>query len=359
MALATAGAEGRALWLEWSATSEKFEPHEAEAKWASFKPGGTHWKSVFVKAKDAGWSGESARAEPVQPASISNSFLVCAEDIEEEVTEWAWHHRLPKGALTLIAGMPATGKSTLAFSLAATISNGGKWPDDTDAPRGKVVIWSGEDSVATIRARLRVMGADLKNVFIVNGTRIADNGNKVVFDIREHMPPLAEEIETLGDVAMVIVDPIISMVTGDAHKSGDVRQGLQPLIDLLNKTGAVGVGITHFSKNTSGRHALDRVTGSLAFGAAPRMVWCTVAEPAAPGARAQYRVVMVKSSLGPEGMGGYSYTFGREGHRGQGAQGRGHVHRGVLRWWATAICCLRRSRSRGARDARARGLPSG
>ena len=48
--------------------------------------------------------------------------------------------------------------------------------------------------------------------------------------------------------------------------------------------GCAVLGITHLSKNSSGREPLDRVTGSVAFGAVARVVLATVkaADPNAP-----------------------------------------------------------------------------
>ncbi len=53
MALKTANAKGKKLWLEWSARSNKFEERDATNTWESFRPAGTHWKSVFTHAQSA------------------------------------------------------------------------------------------------------------------------------------------------------------------------------------------------------------------------------------------------------------------------------------------------------------------
>ena len=70
----------------------------------------------------------------------------------------------------------------------------------------------------------------------------------------------------------MIVDPIVSAVAGDSHKNAEVRRGLQPLVDVGQKLGAAVLGISHFSKGTAGREVIERVTGSLAFGALARIV---------------------------------------------------------------------------------------
>lgn len=51
-----------------------------------------------------------------------------------------------------------------------------------------------------------------------------------------------------------------------------MRRGLQPLTDLAASMRCALLGITHFSKGTGGRDPVERLTGSLAFGALARVV---------------------------------------------------------------------------------------
>lgn len=55
MALKTLGDTGRGLWLDWSATSEKFDAADAARVWESFKGQGITHKTVFSEAQSAGW----------------------------------------------------------------------------------------------------------------------------------------------------------------------------------------------------------------------------------------------------------------------------------------------------------------
>lgn len=62
LALKTLGDEGIDLWLEWSATSDKFDAQGALDKWASFSPTATGYQSIFAKARLAGWKNRSYAA---------------------------------------------------------------------------------------------------------------------------------------------------------------------------------------------------------------------------------------------------------------------------------------------------------
>ena len=75
---------------------------------------------------------------------------------------------------------------------------------------------------------------------------------------------------------------------------------MQPLVQLAEQAKAAILGITHLSKGTAGRDPIERITGSLAFAALPRLIWGTAksSEPGQPS-----RLVRVKSNIGPGGNG--------------------------------------------------------
>lgn len=62
LALKTLDDQGRALWIEWSQTSAKYDPQDAARVWDSFKPESTHYREVFAEAQRAGWTNPAKRA---------------------------------------------------------------------------------------------------------------------------------------------------------------------------------------------------------------------------------------------------------------------------------------------------------
>ncbi|MCK7581548.1 MAG: PriCT-2 domain-containing protein [Chromatiales bacterium] len=75
LALKPLGDQGRALWLEWSQTSEKFDPRDAARVWESFKPEGTGPAAVFAEAQRAGW---------VNPAKGKGKTTETRRPVEQE-----------------------------------------------------------------------------------------------------------------------------------------------------------------------------------------------------------------------------------------------------------------------------------
>jgi putative DNA primase/helicase len=117
--------------------------------------------------------------------------------------------------------------------------------------------------------------------------------------------------ESVAKSEMVVrmLDPVALAVKGDSNKNVETRQGLQPFADLCARLRACGLGVHHFTKNTAGCDPLERVSGSLAFGALPRCV-LVAARDLNAGERARRALMRVKVSNGPD-WGGFDYKLER------------------------------------------------
>ena len=244
----------------------------------------------------------------VKPLPYNNHITVslqCATDITPEPIRWLWNGWLAKGKLHIFAGMAGTGKTTIAIALASTITTGGRFPDGSKCPIGSVLIWSGEDSPAdTLVPRLMAAGADLSKVYFV-GETTADYELRG-FDPATDMQPLMIKATSIPDLALLIIDPIVNAVAGDSHKNGEVRRALQPVVEFGEKLNCAVLGITHFSKGGQGKDPLERVTGSLAFGALARIVLATA--KINDGDKTKRIVCRAKSNIGID-TGGFEYDL--------------------------------------------------
>lgn len=231
--------------------------------------------------------------------------LLRGDKVKMEAVAWLWRDYLPAGKFVILGGAPSCGKTTIALSLAAVITSAGHWPDGwvcRDA--GDVLIWSGEDDPATTLApRLVAAGADMRRVNFVQGRTDGEP-----FDPARDIDLLEVAAQKLASPKLLIVDPIVSAVAGDNNKNNEVRRSLQGIVDLAARLDCTVIGIHHFSKGTQGRDPVERVSGSLAYGALARVV-LVAAKEQAEGDEAPRRVfVRAKSNLGPDG-GGFAYTL--------------------------------------------------
>jgi putative DNA primase/helicase len=324
-ALKTIGDRGRALWLEWSQTSEKFDPRDAASKWDSFRPTETDYRAVFAEAQRCGWvnprkkraggseraAGDANAADESEPEDEAASApggdsgatlvnLVRGDAVTARAIDWLWKGYLARGKMHVVAGAPSTGKTTLALKCGATVTQGGRWPDGSRAECGDVLIWSGEDSIEdTLVPRLLAMDADMSRVHFVGNVR--EGRGVVPFDPAKHFPALVSAASRLPELRLMIVDPIVSAVSGDSHKNAEVRRGLAPLVAFAERVGCALLGVTHFTKGTQGREPVERITGSLGFGAVTRIAFATAKLPAEEGGGRV--LVRAKSNIGEEGNG--------------------------------------------------------
>jgi len=234
--------------------------------------------------------------------------LIRGTDLRPKPVDWLWRGWLAAGKFHLLAGAPGTGKTTISMALAATVTVGGNWPDGTKAERGNVIIWTGEDDPSdTLVPRLIAGGGDTSAVYFVG--EVSQAGNRRPFDPARDIDMLIAQISEVGNVRLIVLDPVVSAIAGDSHKNAEVRRGLQPLVDLATAKNCAVLGITHFSKGTAGRNPIERVMGSNAFGAVARVLMVAAKhQDSADETKSSRIFCRAKSNIGPDD-GGFSYEL--------------------------------------------------
>lgn len=251
-----------------------------------------------ARAKGWGAQNQSHDETGFGPETAASTFAVKASTIAAKRVEWVWLNRIPAGKVSLIAGDPEAGKTTLALHMLALISRGGEWPDGTPCPRGHALVISAEDDKEdTLRPRLEAAGADLDRVCIADTSESLDSMlPKIDAWARAHEHPTA------------MIDPLGAFL-GDRNswKDQDVRALLGRYRGMCSDTGATVIGVAHLNKNVgTGSNALYRVMGGLGFVAAARAVWGVFKDEANPKRRL---FLKVKNNLAPGDVGGLAYTI--------------------------------------------------
>ena len=253
-------------------------------------------------------NGHSPPRASSAPKSVTLEAIVHRlSDVKPEQLEWLWQDRIPLGKLTLLAGDPGLGKSFVTLDMAARVSRGAVWPDDSTKrqPVGSVVIFNCEDGLAdTIRPRLDRANADVTKIVAVEGITVFDvetgEARQRGFTLANDLPRLEVVVRDLTDCRLIVIDPISGFLGDtDSHKNADVRALLSPLKELAEKHHAAVLMVTHLAKGTGGK-SIYRSMGSLAFTAAARAAWHVTKDPDDPIRRL---ILPAKMNLAPDPTG--------------------------------------------------------
>jgi hypothetical protein len=237
------------------------------------------------------------------PGREDRVILARGDTLHVKPYRWLWDGFLARGHLHMLAGAPGAGKSTVATRMSATVTIGGQWPDGTKCDPGHVIVWSDEDNPEdTLLPRFLAAGGDPKRIHFVTGTANSDGVRE--FDPATDIPRLQAAAREVPECALVILDPVVTIVSGDSHKNVEVRRALRPLVGFAADLMTVVLGISHHTKGTAGRDPVERITGSVAFGALPRV---TMAAARIREGDTERRIFCrSKSNIGPDD-GGWEY----------------------------------------------------
>lgn len=199
---------------------------------------------------------EAERKITGQAGEVEKVSLVRMQDVEEENIEWLYQPYVPRGKVTLCAAYPGAGKTYLLCYMAACVSTGRSFfkvnPFETKPE--KVIYLSAEDGLGdTLKARMRVCGADMSNIYSV-----IDEKAVLSFD-----NPQIEEIIKEVRPALMTFDPFQAYIGEDVelNAANKTRAKLNNLVMLAEKYNLAIVLVCHFNKNQNG-DAITRIIGS-------------------------------------------------------------------------------------------------
>jgi hypothetical protein len=181
-----------------------------------------------------------------EAGSAPHAVYRCCSDIKPERIDWLWPGRIVSGAFNLIAGNPGLGKGQITCYMASVVTRGGTWPiDGARCERGSVIMLCPEDSAATtVVPRLAAAGADLDRCVILDAVKTTDKTGTPItrpFHLSD-LERLHEVIKQVGDVRLVIIDPLNSHMGGiNSYKNTDVRSLLSPLAQFAERPTRLGV----------------------------------------------------------------------------------------------------------------------
>ncbi len=200
--------------------------------------------------------------------------LLCAADVTPRKVRWVWDRHIPRGKITILAGLPGVGKTTIALTVGACVSTGSPIPlSDAEPVDGCMAIVSTEDDADdTIVPRLITAEADLARCYIwpdeLPVPALPDGGDELAALLQAH------------HIRVLVIDPLSAILSGtlDSHKDAEVRKCLAALRRIARETDCAIVGVAHLNKSAHGG-ALSRIGGSTAWVAAARSVLLVTHDP--------------------------------------------------------------------------------
>ena len=316
--------EGGQLWAVWSKKSGKYDRADQDRVWRSIhdkKARNIGIGTLFHLAKQHGFAFGRSDADDefsvIDPEELRADKVVekfrrysstRMSDITEEHIDWLWPDRIPRGMISMFGGMPGVGKSMFTYWLASVCTNGGTFPDGTVAPKGNVIVINAEDHPKKVmKPRLKAAGADSSRVHQLDGVFDADKPKEKRFFDLKRIPELLQLIEDVGDVVLVIIDPVMSYIAGkDSNNDAEVRSALLQLNDAAERKNFAVLLVTHLNKSTGA--ALDRFMGSRAFTGLPRSAWISAVEEDDDG-NEHCVFALAKTNVGPSNIPGWAYTI--------------------------------------------------
>jgi len=207
-----------------------------------------------------------------QEKPSAHAVMVTMEDVTERPIEWLWEPYLAIGKLCLLDGDPGTGKTGAASIIAAAVSRGYPLPDQQGKPTvstgepGIVLMIAAEDDLEdTLKKRLRLAGADMTKIMVLNEVVTRDQ-RREHFTLA-HLALLEEEVQRLRP-RLVYVDNL-QLILGskvDINRANQVNDILEGLISLAARYRFALICTRHPSKpgQNIGR-LIHRGMGSQAF----------------------------------------------------------------------------------------------
>ena len=281
--------EGLDLWERWSqgefwplGGAAKFKLGECATRWKTFGGrDGVKFGTLCVLAEKSGadlkesWrSAQEGGSKRMKPSYTGNGLLSDGTEVETGMSNitWAVHEWIPRNMFTLLAGDGGSGKTTIACSLAASLTKGDYWlnPDiGLKAEKCRVGFITYEEPLKSVLApRLVAAGADMSEIKLSDLRTVSPGEGQNNLDLFKEC---VRQMAAAG-CEVVIVDPAADATPtfNNEHGQIEVRKVVSHFEKFAEEYKVALVGIHHMRKGNF--EFGDGIMGSKAWRNVPRVV---------------------------------------------------------------------------------------
>lgn len=236
--------------------------------------------------------GKSTKQTP----AATGIELVRYSTIKPERVRWQWKRKTANGKITSLNGDPGGGKSLISIDIAARVTTGRPWPDQSVnilPPCDVILLTEEEDKEDTILPRFLAAGGDASRLI-----HLQMGDGELAFHIERDLVNLEEKIRSSGaNVKLVIFDPMIDFTKAKRNVEEEVRPVLVRLKRWAKAMDLAVIGINHLNKKSDAA-AIDRVGGAKGWVGTPRFNFIVI-----KGDDGDIRhMIPLKVNIGPEGQ---------------------------------------------------------
>ncbi|KAI9916354.1 hypothetical protein PsorP6_018127 [Peronosclerospora sorghi] len=176
--------------------------------------------------RDVAWTrvGNDIAPHALRMSEVKLDMLVERIELPERELNWVLGGGFVAGSLTLVAGNPGVGKSTLALQMASMLAH-------ASGMQGRGVLYvSGEESVLQVRMRAERLGSVSNSVFVASETNL-----DLVFQLFERGTKVnPDSDDSRGGYGAVVVDSIQTVYAEDIPSpAGTINQVKECTLRLL------------------------------------------------------------------------------------------------------------------------------
>lgn len=205
-----------------------------------------------------GFSASQWRSESLL-IDVDSMTGVHVPDLAEPIIDGV----LRRGHILMLTGPPKAGKSWSMAQLAYAVASGGEWMG-FKCHQGDVCYIDTELDPNSLFNRLDVVRAKMN---------LPDSGHRILaMSLRGQIVTAEKIANTINDAygenrpALVIIDSIYSIETGDENNAGDMRAMMQQLGGIATGGSAIAFAHHHAKGSAGSRNVIDRGSGSGVFG---------------------------------------------------------------------------------------------